>query len=137
MVKTKQVNQPLIRRRRLVILLLAATTLVVAAVAVSYYGFYYHPQIVNPLVGRWRSAEPYFGKTEELVFTERGVLRHGSLINTQYKIQGRTIYVTTNVDSYKYEISRDLERLFIRMPRVGKLTYNRVGPVPKALLESK
>lgn len=98
-----------------------------------YFLLFYNSQTVNPIIGKWRSAEPYFGKTEYLQFSERGVIQDGSLIHTTYKIHNNTIYVETNLGEQKYVISNDRMQLFIHKPRVGKLIYNRVGPLPKEL----
>ncbi|CAG9297012.1 DUF2850 domain-containing protein [Celerinatantimonas diazotrophica] len=132
MVKYSQYGRVLFTRQRV----FWGAALLSVAIAISlcvYFILFYNSQTVNPIVGKWRSAEPYFGKTEYLNFSKRGVIQDGSLIHTTYKIHRNTIYVETNLGEQKYVISNDRMRLFIRKPRVGKLTFNRVGPLPKEL----
>ncbi|MFM2478442.1 DUF2850 domain-containing protein [Celerinatantimonas sp. MCCC 1A17872] len=132
MVKTGQYGRLLITRQW-AFLVLALLGVGIGVGLFVYFSLFYNPHTVNPIIGKWRSEEPYFGTTEYLQFSAQGVIQDGSLIHTTYKIRNNTIYVETNLGEHKYVISHDRMRLFIHKPRVGKLTYLRVGPLPKEL----
>lgn len=129
----KQQTGWLVLKRKPIIFIFAVVIIMVTTAATYYFGFY-NSHRVNPIVGEWRSAEPYFGQTEYLTFVDQGKVVNGSLIDTSYKIDGDIIWVKTHQGRSKYTISKDYKRLFIHKPRVGKLTFNRVGAVPKELL---
>lgn len=132
MVYKQRTGWPMFKRKPIIFIF--AVVIIMMTTAATYYFGFYNPNLVNPIVGKWRSAEPYFGKTEYLTFVEQGKVVDGSLIDTRYKINGDIIWVTTHQGQSKYTISKDYKRLFIHKPRVGKLIFYRIGSVPKELL---
>ncbi|MFM2480017.1 DUF2850 domain-containing protein [Celerinatantimonas sp. YJH-8] len=121
----------LLQPRQLVILLIAVGVIAIGLGLFIYYRIFYLSVPLNPILGQWRSAEPYFGQIEVLNFTSDGLVRDGRFIKTSYRIKGTNkVTVETNSHEYQYIVSSDGLRLFIYQPRVGKMTYNRVSPLP-------
>ncbi|CAG9000867.1 MAG: hypothetical protein CENE_02874 [Candidatus Celerinatantimonas neptuna] len=117
-------HPPLIKRP-VIILTIAVIIIVIGVGGYAYYSHFRH--ISNPILGRWESQVPHFGKTEILEFTSQGMIKNGGVVATRYKVSSNKVVVETNSRKYIYTISNDGQRLFIYMPRVGKLTYIRVA----------
>lgn len=122
-------------KRQLAILSAAIIVIGIALGIFIYYAFFHVPaDRLNPIFGKWRSEQAYFGKYEVLEFTPNGQVKNGRLIHTDYKMKGDDkVWVITNAGSDKYILSADKLRIFIYKPRVGKMTYERITPLPDEL----
>lgn len=122
-------------RRQLIILTVSLIVIGFGLGTFIYFSFFHTPaEHLNPIFGKWRSEQAYFGDYEVLEFTPSGQVKNGRLIHTDYKMKGDDkVLVITNTGSDKYIMSADKLRMFIYKPRVGKMTYERTTPLPDEL----